>query len=134
MKIILISFSSFKTNGAEMFKNVPEIQWKKLYQADENNHCNWAVRSLLIDDGKNVVLIDSGFGNSNQKIINEYHIENFKTACNILNEKGLNDTRITHVIHTHLHLDHCGGSFNVLTGGQSVPAFPNAQYILACRN
>lgn len=131
MKIALLNFSNFKTEGNAMFGNIPKEKWQNYYPVDKNNLCTWALRSLLIDDGKNVVLIDSGFGDSNQGIIKEYYIEKFRNAVNVLNDTGYNNNRITHVLHTHLHLDHCGGSFNILNNKTLEPAFPNAQYILS---
>jgi len=46
-----------------MFGVVPKSIWQKTNPADENNMCNWAMRTLLIEDGKKLILIDTGIGN-----------------------------------------------------------------------
>jgi glyoxylase-like metal-dependent hydrolase (beta-lactamase superfamily II) len=131
MKIIPINFSAFKANGTAMFGSAPRNTWQNVYNADEQGCCSWALRSLLIDDGKNIVLIDSGFGNLDKNILIEYSLGNFKTSVNILNSVGYKAEQITHLVHTHLHVDHCGGSFLLDEDGNLNTAFPNAVYIVS---
>ena len=50
-----------------MFGVVPKILWSEKYPADEDNLCNWALRSLLIDTGERVILIDNGYGDKQSK-------------------------------------------------------------------
>jgi len=45
-----------------------------------------------------------------------------------LAEAGFEPETVDMVINTHLHWDHCGGN-TVDSGGNSVPAFPNARYV-----
>jgi glyoxylase-like metal-dependent hydrolase (beta-lactamase superfamily II) len=129
MLIKPVSFGTFKTDGASMFGQTPESKWKKLYPADENNLCTWELRSLLIDDGKNIVLFDTGFGNTQPETNAGYHVANNKDIKTRFLEIGYSCEQITHVLHTHLHLDHCGGSF-VNKNDTLEPAFPNAKYIV----
>jgi glyoxylase-like metal-dependent hydrolase (beta-lactamase superfamily II) len=124
-----ISFGTFKTEGSSMFGQSPEPKWKKIYSADENNLCTWELRSLLIDDGTHVILIDTGFGLTNSEMLSKYSVTSECDTKKCLLNSGYACEQVTHVLHTHLHLDHCGGSFEK----QAIsiePLFPNAKYIV----
>jgi glyoxylase-like metal-dependent hydrolase (beta-lactamase superfamily II) len=129
MIIKSISFGTFKTDGASMFGPTPENKWKKIYSADENNLCTWELRSLLIDDGTHIVLIDTGFGNTNPDVLSKYGVISEFDTKTCLQKAGYTCEQITHVLHTHLHLDHCGGSFEKHYNSFE-PLFPNAKYIV----
>jgi hypothetical protein len=49
MKLYSINTGNFRLDGGAMFGVVPKVIWNKLNPADENNLCNWAMRSLLIE-------------------------------------------------------------------------------------
>lgn len=133
MKIIPILFSPFKADGGTMFGISPKNLWKNYYLSDENNLCKWALRSLLIDDGENLVLIDNGFGNTDREILKDYSIENFKHTKEIISRYNYDIDQITHVLLTHLHPDHCGGSFVLNRSNNYKATFPNAKYIFSKR-
>ena len=57
MKLYSFNISNFKVDGGAMFGVVPKVIWNRLYPADENNLVHLALRSMIIDDGKRVVLI-----------------------------------------------------------------------------
>jgi glyoxylase-like metal-dependent hydrolase (beta-lactamase superfamily II) len=50
----------------------------------------------------------------------------------IIENIGYNVSDVTDVIHTHLHVDHCGGSFKFNTNGFE-PVFPKANYWLSAQ-
>ena len=52
MNIYSINTGHFKLDGGAMFGVVPKSMWHKINPADENNMCSWAMRCLLIEDGK----------------------------------------------------------------------------------
>ena len=52
MKLTTINTGFFKLDGGAMFGVVPKSMWNKLNPADANNMCTWAMRCLLIEDGK----------------------------------------------------------------------------------
>jgi hypothetical protein len=62
MQLFTINTGYFKLDGGAMFGVVPKSIWHKLNPADENNLCNWAMRCLLVQDGKRLILIDNGIG------------------------------------------------------------------------
>ena len=74
MKLTTINTGLFKLDGGAMFGVVPKSIWNKLNPADGNNMCTWAMRCLLIEDGKRLILVDTGIGTKQDKkfYINSY--------------------------------------------------------------
>lgn len=128
MKLYTIHTGNFKLDGGAMFGVVPKTIWNKLNPADELNLCNWAMRCLLIEDGKRLILVDNGIGDKQDaKFFGHYHLNGDQTLDKSLAENGFHRNDITDVFLTHLHFDHCGGSI-VREGDKLVPAFKNATY------
>lgn len=128
MKLYSINTGFFKLDGGAMFGVVPKSLWNKLNPADENNMCNWALRSLLIQTNNRLILIDTGMGNKQEeKFFSHYYLNGTDSLLSSLAANGFGVNDITDVFHTHLHFDHCGGSINknedILT-----PTFPKADY------
>ena len=63
MKLYAIETGLFKLDGGAMFGVVPKPLWERTNPADENNRIEMAARSLLIEDGDRLILIDTGLGN-----------------------------------------------------------------------
>lgn len=128
MKLYSINTGYFKLDGGAMFGVVPKVMWNKLNPADENNLCNWAMRSLLIEDGNRLILIDNGIGDKqDEKFLGHYYLNGDDSLDKSLAKHGFNKDDITDVILTHLHFDHCGGSIK-REGDKLVPAFKNATF------
>lgn len=129
MKIKIIDAGNFIADGGAMFGVVPKILWQKVYPCDENNFCKVALRSLLIDTGDRVFLIDNGCGNKlAEKFYINNHVDlkvNLKTN---LEKAGYKTEDITDMVLTHLHFDHCGGSTYMDAQEDVKPTFPNASY------
>lgn len=133
MQIQAIHFSPFKASGQKMFGSTPMVEWQRYVSMNDDGTCDWALRSLLISEGENHVLIDTGFAAGFPNIIDEYKITDFKSASEVFSFNGINPDSITHVVHTHLHLDHCGGSFQ--KDEKSFKAFfNNAVYYVSKQN
>jgi glyoxylase-like metal-dependent hydrolase (beta-lactamase superfamily II) len=128
MKLYAVNTGHFKLDGGAMFGVVPKQIWNKLNPADENNLCSWAMRSLLIEDGNRLVLVDTGMGEKQDaKFFGHYHLHGSDHLDKSLDKYGFNRNDITDVILTHLHFDHCGGSIERVNG-QLAPTFSNARY------
>jgi glyoxylase-like metal-dependent hydrolase (beta-lactamase superfamily II) len=130
MKLFPVNISNFKIDGGAMFGVIPKVLWEKQYPADENNLCNWALRSLLIDTGDRVVLIDNGFGNKqSDKFMSRFYLNDNVGLEKALAIHGYQTTDITDMLLTHLHYDHCGGGVKLdATGTGYELTFPNARY------
>lgn len=130
MKLYPIHITNFKIDGGAMFGVVPKALWQKKYPADENNLCNWALRSLLIDTGDRRILIDNGYGDKqDEKFFRHVHLNGGDGLDGALKKHGYTFDDITDMIITHLHTDHCGGGVKYnqdKTGFEMV--FKNATY------
>ena len=128
MNLYSINTGYFKLDGGAMFGVVPKSIWEKLNVPDENNMCNWAMRCLLIEDGKRLILVDNGMGNKQDaKFFSYYFLNGEDSLEQSLAKHGFQKSDITDVFLTHLHFDHCGGSIEK-EDDHLVPAFKNATY------
>lgn len=128
MKLYSINTGYFKLDGGAMFGVVPKSIWNKLNPADENNLCTWAMRSLLIEDGNRLILVDTGIGNKQDaKFFGHYYLHGDDTLDKSLAKYGFHRHDITDVLLTHLHFDHVGGAI-IIEKNKMVPAFKNATY------
>lgn len=128
MNLYTINTGNFKLDGGAMFGVVPKSIWNKINPSDENNMCNWAMRSLLIEDEGRLILVDNGIGDKqDEKFFSYYYLHGEETLDSSLQKYGFHRDDITDVVLTHLHFDHCGGSI-IRQGDKLVPAFKNATY------
>lgn len=130
MKLYPINTGHFKLDGGAMFGVVPKALWQRTNPADQNNLCTWAMRSLLVEDGDMLMLIDTGIGDKqSEKFLSYYYLHGEDTLDLSLARHGFGKEDITDVFLTHLHLDHCGGCIAYDPAGENlVPAFPNATF------
>lgn len=130
MKLYPIETGNFKLDGGAMFGVVPKALWNRTNPADANNRIDLAARSLLIEDGNRLILIDTGMGNKqSDKFFSHYDMWGDHTLEKSLQKNGFHKDDITDVFMTHLHFDHCGGSiqWNKDRTGYE-PVFKNAKF------
>lgn len=130
MKLYPVQAGNFKLDGGGMFGVVPKTIWSRTNPADNNNMIDIAARCLLIEDGKRLILIDTGMGDKqSEKFFSHYYPWGDHSLDNSLREHGFHRDDITDVFMTHLHFDHCGGGIQWnkdRTGFE--PAFKNARF------
>ena len=130
MKIYPVQTGNFKLDGGAMFGVVPKVIWQKTNPADSNNMIEMGMRSLLIEDGQRLILIDTGMGNKQSDKFFGYYYQfgNFSLDTSLASF-GFHRDDITDVFLTHLHFDHCGRSIQWnkdKTGYET--AFKNANF------
>ena len=130
MQLYTIETGYFKLDGGAMFGVVPKVLWSKTNPSDANNLCPWAMRSLLIEDGDRLILIDNGIGDKqDEKFLKHYYLHGDVNINSSLSKNGFSPEDITDVFLTHLHFDHCGGSVKWNKYKSSFEmAFKNAKY------
>jgi glyoxylase-like metal-dependent hydrolase (beta-lactamase superfamily II) len=130
MKIHSINTGNFKLDGGAMFGVVPKSLWNRTNPSDDNNMCDWSMRSLIIEQENQLILIDTGIGNKqDEKFFSHFYLSDTDTFDKKLNELGYSKNDFTDVILTHLHFDHCGGAveWNKNKTGYT-PSYKNANY------
>ncbi|MBC7383861.1 MAG: MBL fold metallo-hydrolase [Bacteroidia bacterium] len=133
MNLYTIDTGYFKLDGGAMFGVVPKSIWHKLNPADEYNMINLAMRCLLVQDGKRLILIDNGMGNKqDDKFFSHYYLHGDVTLEKSLNKYGFTSDDITDMVLSHLHFDHCGGSIKWNADRKKYQTvFKNATYWIA---
>ena len=132
-KVYALDTGYFSLDGGAMMGSVPKVLWEKTNPSDLVNRIELALRCLLVDDGENVVLIESGIGNKYpDKFKKMFNINQHDNALsNTLSKYGYSNENITHMVLTHLHFDHAGGAVILDDNNKLVPAFPNAKYYIS---
>ena len=121
----------FWLDGGSMFGVVPKVLWRNIYPADQDNRIRLGLNSLLIDTGRERLLVDTGIGpDLNKRLAEFYSVEREPGLMGELKALGFGGEDIDYVINTHLHFDHCGGNTFRSAEGRFVPSFPKATYVI----
>ena len=125
-----LNVGNFKLDGGAMFGVVPKSIWSKTNPADGNNMIDVVARCLLIEDGKRLILIDTGMGNKQPDLFFRHYFRWGKQGVEqALKKHGFHKDDITDVFLTHLHFDHCGGGVEWNKGRTGFQlTFKNAKY------
>lgn len=125
-----LNTGNFKLDGGAMFGVVPKSLWERTNPADQKNMCDWSMRTLLIEDGDRLILVDTGIGDKqSEKFFSHYYLSDENSLEPNLKKLGFSVDDVTDVFLTHLHFDHCGGAIKWnkdRTGFE--PVFKNATY------
>ena len=130
MKLYAIETGNFKLDGGAMFGVVPKALWSRTNPADDKNRIDLAARSLLIEDGNRLILIDAGMGSKQEeKFFRHFGLFGGYSLEKSLRKAGFSHNDVTDVFLTHLHFDHCGGAVRWNKGRTGYElTFPNATY------
>lgn len=130
MQLYLVETGNFKLDGGAMFGVVPKNIWQRTNPADVSNRIDLAARSLLIEEGDRLILVDCGMGDKqSDKFFSHYHMWGPHSLNGSLKALGFSQDDITDVFLTHLHFDHVGGGvrWNASRDGYEL-TFKNARY------
>ena len=129
MRLYPVEAGNFKLDGRDMFGVVPKTLWERTNPSDDKNRIEMASRCLLVEEGKRLILIDTGMGNKQgDSFFRHYGLWGDYSLVSSLALAGFHPDDITDVFFTHLHFDHCGGAVNKDNTGKLIPAFKNAYY------
>jgi glyoxylase-like metal-dependent hydrolase (beta-lactamase superfamily II) len=136
LQLHAINAGGQKLDGGAMFGVVPKPLWSRRIQPDDRNRIPLAMRVLLIEHDRGLVLVDTGAGNKEDAKFHEiYGVENTGASGRTLLEDALRQLghspeAVTLVIDTHLHFDHAGGNTWVDEEGVVHASFPRARYVV----
>jgi glyoxylase-like metal-dependent hydrolase (beta-lactamase superfamily II) len=121
-----VSDGVYSLDGGAFFGVVPKTLWSKKVKADEQNHVQSGLNSVVVRDGDHTVLIETGIGNKMPDRMVKIYGQPAKLLDN-LSIAGFAAEDFDIVINTHLHFDHCGWN-TVRSGDKFVATFPKAKY------
>ena len=78
-QVTVLETGDFRLDGGAMMGSVPKVLWQKTNPTDKFNRIQLGLRCLLLDDGINRVLVDTGLGSKNN--------EKFKLFFHIVQSK-----------------------------------------------
>jgi glyoxylase-like metal-dependent hydrolase (beta-lactamase superfamily II) len=116
-------------DGGTMFGVVPKVLWERHQPADELNRIRCADNCVVARNGRNTVLIDTGYGGKatakeRQRLI----LEEGEPLLTSLAALDLAPDDIDTVVISHLHFDHAGGATRRNEHGDIVSTFPRARH------
>jgi len=128
--ISTVSGGRFRSDGGTMFGVVPKVLWNKLLPADENNCIPQATNCVLVQTGRQNILIDTGYGSKlDEKERRVLCADSGDPIVDSLETKGLSPEDIDLVILSHLHFDHAGGGIRRVED-KLVTTFRRAEYVV----
>jgi glyoxylase-like metal-dependent hydrolase (beta-lactamase superfamily II) len=125
-ELTILSDGTYPIDGGAFFGVVPKVMWSKRMLPDERNFITAGLNSLLIRNGKQNVLVETGMGSKLPERMIKIHGQPAQ-LLDQLAAAGLAPDDIDIVINTHLHFDHCGWN-TIRRGEQVVATFPKATY------
>lgn len=126
-EITVLTDGYFLLDGGAMFGVAPKKLWEPRMPADAENRILLGLNTLLVRDGKQTVLIETGAGNKfDAKMRAIYGTKGLLPAS--LASAGVRPDEVDVVINSHLHFDHCGWNTTRGEDGSISPTFPNARY------
>ncbi len=119
----------FKYQGKDYFINASDEEINKELDRyhQKTDDIPSPFTAMLLEHGKNKILIDTGIGFSKDPLVFRGNTYQFQGRfIEILEKENIDKKEITHVILTHFHPDHIGGVY----GETGEINFPNATFIV----
>lgn len=108
--------------GDRIFYPATREEWSARLDSDPQGNVPVVVNALLISEGDQHTLVDTGFGE-------EERSEREENVLDSLAQVGVQPKHIGRVILTHAHGDHCLGN-TLRRAGRWLPTFPLAEYVI----
>ena len=132
-ELMAVSDGFFRLDGGSMFGIIPKPLWEREKPADDRNRIRLGLNSLVLKGPDALVVVESGIGRKmNAREEDIYGLESAGTLIEGFQDAGIIPEDVDFVIHSHLHLDHCGWATSG-DDGELRPTFPNARYIVQRR-
>jgi glyoxylase-like metal-dependent hydrolase (beta-lactamase superfamily II) len=129
----LINGGDFRLDGGAMHGVVPKTLWSRLVSCDADNRCSYSTQCLLVEGHGRRVLVETGNGDKfSPREKERYGIDHDRSIEHNLRGIGVEPESIDHVIMTHLHFDHSGGTTRSVAGGHA-PVFARARHVIQRR-
>lgn len=126
-----VNGGSFLIDGGVMFGVVPRSLWSSVVTPDEANRIRVACHCVLARNGRQTVLVDTGYGGKYGPLDRKFYgMEPGEPLLDSLAARGLSAEDIDLVVMSHLHFDHAGGGTRRDLHRRLAPTFPRAKYMV----
>lgn len=127
-ELTAVSDGIYRSDGGAFFGVVPKSLWQRRVEVDENNIIPVGLNSIVVQTGRETILIETGIGNKGPERMVKIYGAPAKLLEN-LSAAGLAPEDIDIVIDSHLHFDHCGWN-TIRKNDEILPTFPKAKYFV----
>ena len=127
-ELTAVSDGIYHSDGGAFFGVVPKTMWSRKVTADEKNLIPVGLNSILVRNGRQTLLIETGIGSKMPERMVKIYGQPAQLLEN-LSAGGIAPDDVDIVINTHLHFDHCGWN-TVRRGDRMVATFPKAKYLV----
>ncbi len=111
----------------DVLERAKEAPWLRPHFVSDEGYLLQKIQCLVVELGELKIAVDTCVGNDKQRT-NELWANLDGPFLVDMEKAGYPPDDITHVVCTHLHVDHVGWNTR-LVDGEWVPTFPNARYI-----
>ena len=118
-------FADVDKNG--VIERAAKAPWLLPHFVDDQGYLLQKIQCLVIDTGERRIAVDTCIGNDKERS-NELWSHLQGPFLDDMAAAGYPPESITHVVCTHLHVDHVGWNTRLVDGAW-VPTFPNARYL-----
>lgn len=112
---------------ADALARAERAPWLRPDFVSDDGYLRQKIQCLIIDTGESRVAVDTCVGNDKERT-NPMWSGLDGPFLETMTEAGYPPEDITHVVCTHLHVDHVGWNTRLVDGAW-VPTFPNARYL-----
>lgn len=123
LRLVVLDDGSFPFSARLFFRGVPEAAWRPGIAADADGNIVVGHNHGLVDTGRELVVIDTGYGDDTHGGRAGHLLEDFTRT-------GYRREQVRTVVLTHAHGDHIKRN-TLMQDGQRRPTFPRARYLLA---
>ena len=101
--------------------------WLKPHFLTDDGKLIMSIHAFVIESQGRVIVVDTCVGNDKVRQSKNWNMQKSRFLEDMA-EAGFPRERVTHVLCTHLHVDHVGWN-TMLKDGRWLPTFPNARYL-----
>lgn len=109
-------------------ENIQREAWLQPLFADSNGRVRMSIHALILESAGQRIVVDTCLGNDKPRMNPPWNMLQTSFLTD-LESAGFPRNSITHILCTHLHVDHVGWN-TMLVEGRWVPTFPDAQYLI----
>jgi glyoxylase-like metal-dependent hydrolase (beta-lactamase superfamily II) len=109
-------------------ENIQRETWLQPFFAESSGRMRMSIHALILESEGRRIVVDTCLGNDKPRVNPPWNMLQ-TTFLRDLEEAGFPRESITHIICTHLHVDHVGWN-TMLVNGKWVPTFDRARYLI----